>query len=92
MSAPIQAAPGRPSAAATLADECELALGASADDADTTAHRIRFLTGAARIEHGLQPAEWLSQAQVARLLRLATLAEILAAGSRAVLAEVADAG
>ena len=88
MSAPIQAAPGRPSAAATLADECELALGASADDADTIAHRIRFLTGAARIEHHLQPAEWLSPEQLEQLQRLATLADQVAAGARALLAEV----
>jgi hypothetical protein len=92
MSAPIPADPGRPSAASILADECLLALGASADDADTIAHRIRFLTGAARIEHGIEPAEWLSPEQLVQLLQLATLADQVAVGARAVLGEVADAG
>jgi hypothetical protein len=89
MSAPIQTDPARPSAASILADECLLALGASADDADTIAHRIRFLTGAARIEHGIKPAEWLSPKQLEQLLQLATLADRVAVRARAVLAEVA---
>jgi len=91
MSAPIQTDPARPSAAAILADECLLALGASADDADTIAHRIRFLTGAARIEHGIEPAEWLSPEQLEQLLQLATLADRVAAGARAMLGEVVAA-
>jgi len=82
----------RPPVAEILKDEALLALGSGADDADTIAHRIRFLTGAARIEHGLPPDQWLSPEQVARLQRLATLAEVLAGELRAVLVEVADAG
>jgi hypothetical protein len=78
-----------PSAASILADECLLALVASADDADTIAHRVRFLTGAARIEHGIEPAEWLSPEQLEPLQRLATLADLVAAESRAALAVVA---
>jgi hypothetical protein len=92
MSPQIQTDPARPPAAAILADECILALGASGEDADTIAHRIRFLTGAARIEHGLKPDQWLAPEQVARLQRLATFADLVAAEARAVLAEVADAG
>jgi hypothetical protein len=89
MSAPD---PARPSAASILADEYLLALGSGAEDAELIARRIRFLTGAARIEHGLPLDQWLSPEQVARLLRLATIAEILAAEARAVLGEVVNAG
>ena len=69
-----------------------MALGTSAEDAETAAHRIRFLAGAARIEHGLEPGEWLSPEQVARLQQLASLADQLATGARALLAELAPAG
>jgi hypothetical protein len=92
MSAPIQTDPARPSAASILADEALLALGASAEDAELIAHRVRFLTGAARIEHGIEPAEWLSPSQLQQLQLLATLADQVAAGARAVLGELADAG
>lgn len=80
--------PCRPSAASILVDEALLALGSGAEDADLIAHRIRFLTGAARVEHGLEPDQWLSPQQVERLLRLATLTDLLAAEARAVLEEV----
>ena len=77
-----------PSAASILADEALLALGSGAEDADLIAHRIRFLAGAARVEHGLEPDQWLSPQQVERLQRLATLADVLAAEATAVLGEV----
>lgn len=82
----------RPPVAEILKDEAILALGSGAEDAELIAHRIRFFAGAARIEHGIEPAEWLSPEQLVQLLQLATLAARVAAGARAVLAEVADAG
>jgi hypothetical protein len=80
--------PCRPSAASILVDEALHHLGTAADDADDAATRIRWLAGAARVEHGLGPDQWLSPAQCERLLRLATLADLLAAEARAMLAEV----
>ena len=79
----------RPPAASILQDEALLALGSGAEDAELIAHRIRFLAGAARIEHGLEPDEWLSPAQLEQLEELAAIADQVAAGSRAVLAELA---
>lgn len=97
MTTPSHATPGgadpyRPSTASILEDEALLALGTSAEDATAAAHRIRFLTGAARIEHGIEPDEWLTPDQVARLQQLASLADQLAAGARALLAELVPAG
>jgi hypothetical protein len=80
--------PCRPSAASILADEALQHLGHVADDADDAATRLRWLAGAARVERGLEPDQWLSPQQVERLQRLATLAEVLAAEVRAVLGEV----
>jgi hypothetical protein len=64
-------------------------LGHAADGCDTAATHLRWLAGDARDEHGLEPDQWLSPEQCARLLRLATLADLLAADARAVLGEVA---
>ena len=89
---PVSTPQDRPPAAEILQDEALLALGTSGEDAETTGHRIRFLTGAARIEHGIAPDEWLTPEQVARLQQLASLADQLAAGARAVLAGLAPAG
>ena len=83
--------PCRPSAASILADEALQHLGHVADDADDAATRLRWLAGDARVEHGLEPDQWLSPEQCARLLRLATLAEVLAAEATAVLGEVVPA-
>jgi hypothetical protein len=88
--APSGADPCRPSAASILADEALQHLGTAADDADDAATRLRWLAGAARVEHDLPADAWLSPEQCARLLRMATLAEVLAAEARAVLGEVAD--
>jgi hypothetical protein len=92
MTTPSHGTPGAdpccPPAATILQDEALLALGTSAEDAETAAHRIRFLTSAARIEHGLEPGEWLAPEQLARLQQLATLADQLAAGARALLVEL----
>ena len=81
--------PCRPSAASILADEALHHLGHAADDADDAATRLRWLAGAARVEHDLPADAWLSPEQCARLLRLATLADLLAGEVRAVLGEVA---
>jgi hypothetical protein len=81
--------PCRPSAASILADEALHHLGTAADNADDAATRLRWLAGAARAEHGLEPDQWLSPEQSARLQRLATLADLLAAEARAVLGELA---
>ena len=80
--------PCRPSAASILADEALQHLGHVADYSDDADTRLRWLAGAARVEHGLEPDQWLSPEQCARLLRMATLAEVLAAEVRAVLGEV----
>jgi hypothetical protein len=71
-----------------LADEALHHLGTAADDADDAAIRLRWLAGAARVEHGLGPDQWLSPQQVERLQRLATLADLLAAEARGLLGEV----
>lgn len=77
--------PCRPSAASILADSALYNLGHAADGCDTAATHLRWLAGAARVEHGLKPDQWLSPEQCARLLRLATLADVLAGEARAVL-------
>jgi len=82
----------RPPAAEILQDEALLALGSGAEDAELIAHRIRFLAGAARLEHGLPADAWLAPERLERLERLASLADQLAAGARALLAELAPAG
>jgi len=87
--APSGADPCRPSAASILADAVLYNLGHAADGCDTAATHLRWLAGDARDEHGLEPDQWLSPQQCARLLRLATLADVLAAEVRAVLEEVA---
>jgi hypothetical protein len=85
MSAPIPADPARPPAASILADMALQHLGTAADDCDDAAIRLRWLANDARLEHGLQPDEWLSPEQLEQLLQLATLADRVAAGARAVL-------
>jgi hypothetical protein len=80
--------PCRPSAASILADAALYNLGHAADGCDTAATHLRWLAGDARDEHGLEPDQWLSPEQCARLLRLATLADVLAAEVRALLGEV----
>jgi len=82
----------RPPAAEILKDEALLALGSGAEDAELIARRIRFLTGAARLEHGLELDEWLRPAQLEQLEALASLADQMAAGARALLAELGPAG
>jgi hypothetical protein len=80
--------PCRPSAASILADAALYNLGHAADGCDTAATHLRWLAGDARDEHGLEPDQWLSPEQCARLLRLATLADVLAAEVRALLEEI----
>jgi len=91
MSAPIPADPARLAAASILQDEALQHLGTTSDDCDDAATRLRWLANDARLEHDLPPDQWLSPARVARLQRMATLAEMLAAEALAVLAEVVAA-
>ena len=83
------AAAYRPSGAELLHDAALHCLGHAAGDVDDAATRLRWLAGAARVEHGLPADAWLSPEQCARLLRMATLADVLAAEARAALGEVA---
>jgi hypothetical protein len=83
------AAADRPSAASLLRDEATHYLGHAADDAAESARRLRWFAEGERIEHGLERHEWLTPEQSDRLRRLATLADLVAADARAVLAEVA---
>jgi hypothetical protein len=88
---PGGADPARPAAASILQDEALQHLGTTADDCDDAATRLRWLANTACLEHDLPPDQWLAPEQVARLQRLATLADLLAAEARAVLAEVVAA-
>ena len=81
--------PCRPSAASILADAALYNLGHAADGCDTAATHLRWLAGDARLEHDLEPDQWLSPAQCDRLLRLAAMAKLVAADARALLEEVA---
>jgi hypothetical protein len=71
-----------------LEHEASHYLSHAAEDCDEAARRLHWLANGERLEHGLEPDQWLSPAQCARLLRLATLADVLAAEARAVLGEV----
>ena len=86
---PGGADPYRPPAAEVLQEEALQHLGTAADDADDAATRLRWLADDARLEHGLPADAWLSAAQLEQLQQLATLADQVAAGARAVLAELA---
>jgi hypothetical protein len=81
--------PCRPPAAEILRNEANHYLNHAAEDCDEAARRLHWLANGERLEHGLEPDQWLSPAQCDRLLRLAALAKLVAADARAVLEEVA---
>ena len=83
--------PCRPPAAEILQREARHYLEYAADDADEAARRLHWLANGERLEHGLPADAWLSPAQCDRLLRLASLAKLVAADARAVLQEVTAA-
>jgi hypothetical protein len=78
----------RPPAAEILHREVQHFIGLAIEDATEVARRLRWIAGGERLEHGLEPDQWLSPAQCERLQRLATLAQVLAAEATAVLGEV----
>ena len=81
--------PCRPPAAEILQREANHYLNHAAEDCDEAARRLHWLANGERLEHGLEPDQWLSPAQCDRLLRLAAMAKLVASDARAVLEEVA---
>lgn len=77
-----------PPAAEILHREAQHFIGLAIEDATEAARRLRWIAGGERLEHGLPADAWLTPAQCARLLRLATIAEVMAAEATAVLGEV----
>ena len=86
--ATVAADPCRPPAAEILQDRAMHYLELAAEDCDEAARRLHWLANGERLEHGLEPDQWLSHAQCDRLLRLAAMAKLVAADARAVLGEV----
>ena len=86
------AAAYRPPAASLLRDEADHHLGQAAVDASDASRRLRWLALEARHEYALEGEDWLTPEQSSHLLSLATLADQVAAGTRAALREITGRG
>ena len=80
--------PCRPPAAELLRDAAQHVLTETAEDFHEAARRLRWLAHGQRIEHGLEPAQWLSSRQTERLQRMADHADLIAADALATLEEL----